>query len=70
MASAAALITSNLASLEAFHIPSQLLGLLGISQGVFIVGKAAGTTAYQELDAALSECSGKICHLPRQAHRR
>src|SRR6202040_4115573 len=56
---AVALITTNLAGLEAFHIPTELLGLLGLSQGVFIVGRAAGTSAYQELDAALSDVRKK-----------
>jgi hypothetical protein len=56
---AIALITTNFAGLEAFHIPPELLGLLGISQGVFIVGRAAGTTAYQELDQALTAVRAK-----------
>jgi hypothetical protein len=52
---AVALITTNLAGGEAFHIPPELLGLLGISQGVFIVGRATGPSAYQDLDKALDE---------------
>jgi hypothetical protein len=56
---AAALITTNLAGVEAFHIPAELLGLLGLSQGVFIAGRAAGTSTYQELDAALTDVRKK-----------
>jgi hypothetical protein len=52
---AVALIMSNLTGPEAFHIPAELLGLLGISQGVFIAGRAAGTSAYQDLDKMLDE---------------
>jgi hypothetical protein len=56
---AVALITTNLAGVEAFHIPAELLGLLGLSQSVFIVGRAAGTSAYQELDQALTDVRTK-----------
>src|SRR5205814_1224541 len=52
---AVALITTNLAGIEPFHIPAALLGLLGISQGVFIAGRATGTSAYQDLDKMLDE---------------
>jgi hypothetical protein len=56
---AVSLITTNLAGIEAFHIPPELLGLLGLSQGVFIVGRAAGTSPYQELDQTLTDVRKK-----------
>jgi len=56
---AVSLITTNLAGIEAFHIPPELLGLLGLSQGVFIVGRAAGTSPYQELDQTLTDVRRK-----------
>ena len=56
---AVALVSTNFAGAETFHIPAELLGLLGISQGVFIVGRAAGTSAYQELDTALNDVRKK-----------
>ena len=56
---AVSLITTNLAGIEAFHIPPELLGLLGLSQGVFIVGRAAGTSPYQELDQTLTDVRTK-----------
>jgi hypothetical protein len=56
---AIALIDSNLAGVEAFHIPTHLLGLLGLSQSVFIAGRAAGTSAYQELDQTLTDVRKK-----------
>jgi hypothetical protein len=52
---AVALLTANLASLEPFQIPPTLPGLLGISQGVYIAGRAAGPSAYQDLDKMLDE---------------
>lgn len=56
---AIALLLTNLSSFQSFHISTVLLGLLGISQGVFVVGRAADTTAYQELDNALDELRKK-----------
>jgi hypothetical protein len=52
---AVALVTSGLAGLGTFKIPPELLGLLGLSQVVFIGGKAADKTGYAELDLKLDE---------------
>jgi hypothetical protein len=49
-----ALIASSLTGLTTFEIPNELLGLLGLSQAVFIGGKAAERSPYVELDERLS----------------
>lgn len=55
---AVALVRTGLSTpsgLETFHIPPQLLALLGLSQAVFIGGEAAYTTGYAELGKKLDE---------------
>jgi len=52
---AMALITSSASGLEAFKIPAELLGLLGISQTVFIAGQAIDKGGYKELDEAIDK---------------
>jgi len=52
---AVALIETNFAGLGSFSIPTQLLQLLGLSQVVFIGGKAIEKSAYNDLDQKLSE---------------
>jgi len=52
---AVALITASATGLEAFKIPPEMLGLLGISQVVFIGGQALEDGGYQELDKKLTE---------------
>ena len=49
---AVALIRTNLSDLSAFKIPGELLTLLGLSQIVFIGGKAVEKSAYNELDTS------------------
>ena len=51
---AVALIASSLTGLTTFEIPNELLGLLGLSQVVFIGGKAAEKSPYVELDERLT----------------
>jgi hypothetical protein len=51
---AVALIGSSLTGLTTFEIPNELLGLLGLSQVVFIGGKAAEKSPYVELDERLT----------------
>jgi hypothetical protein len=51
---AVALIASSLTGLTTFEIPNELLGLLGLSQIVFIGGKAAEKSPYVELDERLT----------------
>jgi hypothetical protein len=51
---AVALISSSLTGLTTFEIPDELLGLLGLSQAVFIAGKAAEKSPYVELDARIT----------------
>jgi hypothetical protein len=50
---AVALVRTDLSGLGSFKIPPELLGLLGLSQAVFIGGKAADTTGYAELGKKL-----------------
>ena len=50
---AVALISSSLTGLSTFEIPKELLGLLGLSQAVFIGGKAAEKSGYAEFDERL-----------------
>jgi hypothetical protein len=52
---AVALARANLSELGSFKIPNELLGLLGLSQVVFIGGKAAEKSSYNELDAKLDQ---------------
>lgn len=52
---ALALVRASLSELGSFKIPAELLGLLGLSQVVFIGGKAVEKSAYNELDAKLDE---------------
>jgi hypothetical protein len=52
---AIALARTSLAGLGTFHIPSELLGLLGISQAVFVGGKSLDTGGFPELDDKLDE---------------
>jgi len=54
---AVSLITTNLAGIVAFHIPPELLGLLGLSQSRR-QGRA-GTSPYQELDKTLTDVRTK-----------
>jgi hypothetical protein len=51
---AVALIASSLTGLTTFEIPNELLGLLGLSQAVFIGGKAAEKSPHVEFDERLS----------------
>jgi hypothetical protein len=55
MVVAIALARTSLAGLGTFHIPTELLGLLGISQAVFVGGKAMDTGGFPELDDKLDE---------------
>jgi hypothetical protein len=50
-----ALISTNATGLGAFEIPDQLLALLGLSQVIYVGGKAIEKTGYQELDAKITE---------------
>jgi hypothetical protein len=52
---ALALVRANLAELGGFKIPDELLALLGLSQVVFIGGKAVEKSAYNELDTKLND---------------
>ena len=52
---AVALIKTSATGLDAFHIPNELLALLGISQTIFIGGQAIDRGGYQELDTKLDE---------------
>lgn len=52
---AAALIGGGVGGLETFKIPQELLALLGISQIVFIGGRAIDKTGYDELDTQLDK---------------
>ena len=52
---AVALIGTSLSGLGTFKIPAELLALLGISQVVFIGGKAVDKSAFNELDKAIEE---------------
>lgn len=49
------LLTSDLASLASFTIPTNLLTLLGLSNGVYIGGKAIAQSAYPELNKKVAE---------------
>jgi hypothetical protein len=52
---AVALVRSGLSGLASFKISPELLALLGLSQTVFIGGKATETTGYSELNKKLDE---------------
>jgi hypothetical protein len=52
---AIALAQTSLSGLGTFKIPPELLGLLGISQAVFIAGKALDQGGYRDLDQKLEE---------------
>lgn len=52
---AVALITTSATGLAAFTVPPEMLGLLGISQAVFIGGQAMEDGGYNELDKKLKE---------------
>ena len=52
---AVALVRSGLSGLASFKISPELLGLLGLSQTIFIGGKAAETTGYMELNKKLDD---------------
>ena len=49
-----ALLVNGVAELASFTIPQTLLGILGLSQAVYIGGKAVGTSAVAELDGAVT----------------
>jgi hypothetical protein len=49
------LVRSGLAGLGTFKIPAELLELLGLSQAVFVGGKAAETSPHDELDKKLKD---------------
>jgi len=50
---ATALLSTNLTGLATFEIPDELLGLLGLSQAIFIGGKAVEKSPFAELDEKL-----------------
>lgn len=50
-----ALAQTSFTGFGAFHIPNELLGLLGLSHVVFVGGKALEKTGYPELDKKLDE---------------
>jgi hypothetical protein len=52
---AVALVSTKVTGFATFQIPGQLLALLGLSQTVYVGGKAVGTNPYAELDAKLTE---------------
>src|SRR3984893_7038347 len=49
-----ALLVNGVPELASFTIPQTLLGILGLSQAVYIGGKAVGTSAVAELDGAVT----------------
>jgi Asp/Glu/hydantoin racemase len=49
-----ALLVNGGTELASFTIPQTLLGILGLSQAVYIGGKAVGTSAVAELDGAVT----------------
>jgi hypothetical protein len=49
-----ALLVNGVTELASFTIPQTLLGILGLSQAVYIGGKAVGTSAVAELDGAVT----------------
>jgi hypothetical protein len=49
------LISTNATGLATFEIPAQLLGLLGLSQAIFIGGKAVEKSSFSELDEKLTK---------------
>jgi hypothetical protein len=51
----AALLLSGLSGLEDFSIPDSLLGVLGLSQVVYVGGKTVGPPSWSELDKKLSD---------------
>ncbi|MDR3631985.1 MAG: hypothetical protein P4L42_16825 [Desulfocapsaceae bacterium] len=48
-----ALLKSDISTLATFHIPQNLLALLGLSNGVYVVGKAISPNSIGELDDKL-----------------
>jgi hypothetical protein len=56
---AVALVRTSLSDFGSFKIPNELLALLGLSQVVFIGGKAVEKSAYNELDAKLDDVRAK-----------
>jgi hypothetical protein len=52
---AVALVRTGVSGLGAFKIPPELLELMGLSQGVYIAGKASETSPYDELEKRLKE---------------
>jgi len=56
---AVALVRSGLTGLGTFHIPAELLTLLGISQVVYIGGKAAESSPYRDLEDAVKTAMDK-----------
>jgi hypothetical protein len=51
---AIALVNSGVTGLGTFEIPGELLGLMGLSQAVYIGGKAAEASPYKELEEKVS----------------
>jgi hypothetical protein len=51
----AALINTSIGGLETFSIPPTLLGILGISQVVYVGGKAIQVDSYKDLNAKLDD---------------
>ncbi len=49
-----ALLSTNLTGLATFEIPDELLGLLGLSQAIFIGGKSVERSPFVELDQKLT----------------
>ena len=56
---AVALVRSGLTGLGTFHIPAELLTLLGPSQVVYIGGKAAESSPYRDLEDAVKAAMDK-----------
>jgi hypothetical protein len=54
-----ALLTTGLTDLASFHVPETLIGVLGLSQIVYIGGKLASPPSCADLDAALAELRRK-----------
>ncbi len=50
-----AMLSAGLAGLASFEVPDALLVLLGISQGVYVFGKATTPPIFKELDDALTK---------------
>jgi hypothetical protein len=56
---AGALIKAGLTDLASFTIPEALLGILGLSQVVYVGGKMAAPPSHAELDAAITDLRKK-----------